>query len=36
MTMRTASLVFALLAVLCAGPAWAEEDEAKAKKAGTK
>jgi len=26
MTMRTASLVIALLAALCAGPAWAEED----------
>jgi phospholipid-binding lipoprotein MlaA len=26
MTMRTASMVMALLAALCAGPAWAEED----------
>src|SRR6185369_5383744 len=27
MMMRTASLVIALLAVLCVGPAWAEEDD---------
>jgi len=27
MTMRTASMVMALLAALCAGPAWAEEDD---------